>query len=88
MRIVDLLSKDSILLNGAPKSKAEAIDMLVDLQVKGGNISDREIYKQGILAREEKGSTAVGEGIAIPHAKSSAVTAPSLAALTVPGGVD
>lgn len=88
MRIVDLLSKDSILLNGAPKSKAEAIDMLVDLQVKGGNISDREIYKQGILAREEKGSTAVGEGIAIPHAKSSAVTDPSLAAMTVPGGVD
>lgn len=88
MRIVDLLSKDSILLNGAPKSKAEAIDMLVDLQLKGGNISDRETYKQGILAREEKGSTAVGEGIAIPHAKSSAVTAPSLAAMTVPGGVD
>lgn len=88
MRIVDLLSKDSILLNGAPKSKAEAIDMLVDLQVKGGSISDRETYKQGILAREEKGSTAVGEGIAIPHAKSSAVTAPSLAAMTVPGGVD
>lgn len=88
MRIVDLLSKDSILLNGAPKSKAEATDMLVDLQVKGGNISDREIYKQGILAREEKGSTAVGEGIAIPHAKSSAVIAPSLAAMTVPGGVD
>lgn len=88
MRIVDLLNKDSILLNGAPKSKTEAIDMLVDLQMKSGNISDREIYKQGILAREEKGSTAVGEGIAIPHAKSSAVKAPSLAAMTVPGGVD
>lgn len=67
MRIVDLLNKDSILLNGAPKSKTEAIDMLVDLQMKSGNISDREIYKQGILAREEKGSTAVGEGIAIPR---------------------
>lgn len=88
MRIVDLLNKDSILLNGAPKSKTEAIDMLVDLQMKSGNISDRDIYKQGILAREEKGSTAVGEGIAIPHAKSSAVKAPSLAAMTVPGGVD
>lgn len=88
MRIVDLLNKDSILLNGTPKSKTEAIDMLVDLQMKSGNISDREIYKQGILAREEKGSTAVGEGIAIPHAKSSAVKAPSLAAMTVPGGVD
>lgn len=62
--------------------------MLVDLQVKGGKITDRETYKQGILAREENGSTAVGEGIAIPHAKNAAVKAPSLAAMTVPDGVD
>ena len=88
MRIVDLLSKDRIRLNASPKSKAEAIDMLIDLQVKGGNIKDKEEYKKGILAREEKGSTAVGEGIAIPHAKSEAVKAPSLAAMTVPAGVD
>lgn len=88
MRIVDLLKKDSILLNGSPKSKSEAIDMLVELQVKGGSIADREEYRKGILAREAKGSTAVGEGIAIPHAKSEAVKAPSLAAMTVPEGVD
>ncbi len=88
MRIVDLLKKDSILLNASPKTKSEAIDMLVDLQVKGGCIADREAYKKGILAREDKGSTAVGEGIAIPHAKSEAVKAPSLAAMTVPAGVD
>lgn len=88
MRIVDLLNKDSILLGGSPKSKSEAIDMLVELQAKSGNISDLEEYKKGILAREEKGSTAVGEGIAIPHAKSEAVKAPSLAAMTVPEGVD
>lgn len=88
MRIVDLLSKKSIKLNASPKSKSEAIDMLIDLQVKGGNIADKEAYKKGIIAREEKGSTAVGEGIAIPHAKSEAVKAPSLAAMTVPDGVD
>lgn len=88
MRIVDLLNKESILLGAAPGSKSEAIDMLVDLQVKGGRIADKEAYKQGILAREAMSSTAVGEGIAIPHAKSEAVTAPSLAAMTVPGGVD
>ena len=88
MRIVDLLSKNSIKLNASPKSKSEAIDMLIDLQVKGGNIADKGAYKKGILAREEKGSTAVGEGIAIPHAKSEAVKAPSLAAMTVPDGVD
>ena len=62
--------------------------MLVELQVKGGNIVDKDEYKKGILAREEKGSTAVGEGIAIPHAKSESVKAPSLAAMTVPEGVD
>lgn len=88
MHIVNLLKKESIMLNAAPKSKAEAIDMLVDLQVKGGNITNKEEYKKGILAREEHGSTAVGEGIAIPHAKNKGVKAPSLAAMTVPGGVD
>ncbi|MGN0690566.1 MAG: fructose-specific PTS transporter subunit EIIC [Oscillospiraceae bacterium] len=88
MRITDLLKKDSILLGGSPKSKSEAIDMLVELQINGGNIADKEEYKKGILAREEKGSTAVGDGIAIPHAKSEAVKAPSLAAMTVPEGVD
>ena len=88
MRIVDLLSKESVMLNGTPKTKSEAIDMLVDLQVKSGKIADKAEYKKGILAREQMSSTAVGEGIAIPHAKSTAVKAPSLAAMTVPSGVD
>lgn len=88
MRIVDLISKDSMSLQASPKSKSEAIDMLVELQVKGGRIADKAEYKKGILAREELSSTAIGEGIAIPHAKSEAVTAPSLAVMTVPDGVD
>ena len=88
MRITDLLYKESILLNAAPKDKSEAIDMLIGLQAKSGRIKDVETYKKGILAREEMSSTAVGEGIAIPHAKSEAVAEPSLAAMTVPGGVD
>lgn len=88
MRIVDLLDKKSILLGAAPASKAEAIDTLIDLQLKGGRIADADGYRKGILAREALSSTAVGEGIAIPHAKSDAVKAPSLAAMTVPGGVD
>ena len=88
MRIVDLLKKESIELNASPKSKSEAIDVLVELQVKSGNIADAEGYKTAILAREEKGSTAVGDGIAIPHAKSETVKSPSLAAITVKEGVD
>ncbi len=88
MRIVDLISRDSMMLQAAPKSKSEAIDMLVELQVKGGRIADRVEYKKGILAREELSSTAIGEGIAIPHAKSEVVREPSLAVMTVPDGVD
>ena len=88
MRIVDLLNEKSILLGAEPASKTEAIDTLVELQVKGGRIADAEEYRKGILAREALSSTAVGEGIAIPHAKSEAVKAPSLAAMTVPAGVD
>ena len=88
MKITDLLSKKAIKLGASPKNKNEAIDILVSLHEAAGNISDKETYKKGILVREASGSTAVGEGIAIPHAKSPAVIKPSLAAMTVPGGVD
>jgi len=88
MHITDLLSPDSIRLNAAPADKQEAIDQLVALQVKGGQITEAKAYKKGILDREAMSSTAVGNGVAIPHAKSAAVKAPSLAAMTVPGGVD
>lgn len=88
MRITDLLRKESIELNARVNSKSEAIDKLVSLQIKGGNISNAEAYKNGILAREKMSSTAIGDGIAIPHAKSEAVKRPGLAAITVPDGVD
>ena len=88
MRITDLLKKDSISLNHALGSKSEAIDALIELHVKAGNLNDKETFKEGILAREAQGSTAVGDGIAIPHAKSSAVKQAGLAAITAPSGVD
>lgn len=88
LRITDLLKKESIELNTKISSKSDAIDKLISLQIKGGNISDRNIYKEGILAREKMSSTAIGDGIAIPHAKSEAVKRPGLAAVTVPDGVD
>ena len=88
MRISDLLSKESISLGLKLDSKTEAIDALVALQEKAGNLSDAEKYRADILAREAQGSTAVGDGVAIPHAKSEAVKKPGLAAVTVPEGVD
>lgn len=88
MRIIDLLKKDAIELNTAAASKDEAIEKMVSLHQKAGNLADADVYKQAILAREAQSSTAIGEGIAVPHAKSDSVLTPGLAAITVPGGVD
>ena len=88
MRITDLLKKQGISLGVAPKTKREAIDILVSLHEKCGNLVDTAAYKDGILAREDMGTTAIGMEVAIPHAKSEAVKAPALTAITVPGGVD
>lgn len=54
----------------------------------GGNLLDKDEYRACVLRREEEGSTGIGEGIAIPHAKTSAVKAPGLAAMLVKDGVD
>lgn len=88
MRIIDLLKKESVKLNAAPKNGAETVDMLVGLLENSGNISDTQGFKNAVLAREEKSSTSVGEGVAIPHARNAAVNKLSLAAMTVPNGVD
>ena len=88
MRIRDLLNPSCIKLNGSAKDKADAIEQMVALMAKSGNISDLSVYHKGVLAREEESTTAVGEGVAIPHCKSGSVKAPCLAAMTLPAGVD
>ena len=88
MKIKDLLSPRAIRLNAPAESKSQAIDALVELHAAAGNLTDPSAYKAAILAREEQGTTAIGEGIAVPHAKSDSVAHAALAAMTVPGGVD
>ena len=88
MRITELLKSESIELGVKVLGKEEAIDRLVSLMDAGGRLKDTAGYKEGILAREALGSTAIGEGIAIPHAKVEAVKEPGLAAMVVPEGVD
>lgn len=88
MRITDLLKKNGIALNVNVSDKSTAINKLVSLHEKCGNLKDTAAYKEGILKREEMGTTAVGMEVAIPHAKSDAVKAPALTAITVPNGVD
>lgn len=88
MRITDLLDKRSIDLKGNVKDKKSTLNHMVDLMVKSGKINDVEKYRKGVFAREEEGTTGIGEGIAIPHCKSDAVTKPGLAAMVVKDGVE
>ena len=88
MKIRDLLAVESIDLNGKVAGKNEALDAMVALMAKSGKINDVEKYRKGVYAREEEGTTGIGEGIAIPHCKSDAVSRPGLAAMVIKDGVD
>lgn len=88
MKIRDLLAVESIDLNGKVNGKNEALDAMVALMAKSGKINDVEKYRKGVYAREEEGTTGIGEGIAIPHCKSDAVSKPGLAAMVIKDGVD
>ena len=88
MKITDLLDKRSISLSGAPTSKSEALDQMVELMAKSGKIDDTEAYRKAVYAREEESTTGIGEGLAIPHGKCDAVNAPGLAAMVIKDGVD
>lgn len=88
VKVIDLLKENAITLNMAPSSKDELYDKLIEMHCAVGNVSDKEAFKRDIAKREEEGPTAIGDGVAIPHAKSEAVAKPGLAAVTVPGGID
>ena len=88
MKITDLLKKESILLEGHATDKINALHTLVGLMAKQGNVADVDTYEACVLKREEEGSTGVGEGVAIPHAKTGAVTRPGLAFMRCLDGVE
>lgn len=88
MKIRDLLAVESIDLNGKVTGKNETLDAMVALMAKSGKINDVEKYRKGVYAREEEGTTGIGEGIAIPHCKSDAVSKPGFAAMVIKDGVD
>lgn len=88
MRIVDLLKREAISLNTSVSTKSEAINSLIALHKKAGNLANTGVFKDAILARENQGTTAIGNGIAVPHAKSDSVKNAGLSAITAPKGVD
>lgn len=88
MKITDLLKPEAITLGLDVSSRGDVINALVGLHAAAGSLSDKDAYKAAILEREAQGTTAVGDGIAVPHAKTKAVKYPALSAVTVRGGVD
>jgi fructose PTS system EIIBC or EIIC component len=73
MRITELLTKETINLSLTSSTKTGAIEELVSVLDNAGKLNDRSEYKKAIIKREEQSTTGIGEGIAIPHAKTNAV---------------
>ena len=88
MKITDLLKKNGIAINPNVKNKEEAIDKLVNLMSATGKLNNKEEYKKAVLAREELSTTGIGDGIAIPHAKTKAVKNAGLSAMIITDGID
>src|SRR5699024_415998 len=89
MRVSELLHRNSVLLHADLTTRDQAIDLLVDLQEANGVITNATAYYNEISRREATGgTTAIGEGIALPHARNAGVAAPGVAALGLRRGID
>ncbi|KGA99010.1 PTS fructose transporter subunit IIC [Alkalihalobacillus alcalophilus ATCC 27647 = CGMCC 1.3604] len=88
MKISDLLKKDTMILNLSSSSKEEVLDELIVKLDEAGRLNDRTKYKEAILTREQQSTTGLGEGIAIPHAKTAAVKTPAIAFGRSTSGID
>lgn len=88
MEITDLLQKDAMIMDLKATTKRDAIDEMVEKLFEVGAISDPSMFKDGIIARENQTSTGLGDGIAMPHAKNSAVNHPTVLFAKSNKGVD
>lgn len=79
MKIIELLTKDTISLSINSTEKMDAIEELVSVLDSANKLNDRAEFKKAILKREEQSTTGIGEGIAIPHAKTKAVKQAAIA---------
>lgn len=79
MRITQLLTEDTIILNVAARTKPEVLAELAAQLDRAGKLNNEQAFLQDIMAREAQSTTGIGDGIAIPHAKSKAVKVPAIA---------
>ncbi len=73
MNVAQVLKKENIIAGLSAQSKNEALEKLVQILYEGGYLEDKDAFLADVLQREEISTTGIGNGIAIPHGKSSAV---------------
>ncbi|WP_017151357.1 PTS fructose transporter subunit IIABC [Bacillus bingmayongensis] len=78
MKITELLKRDTIIMDLTASAKEAVIDELVGKLEKAGRLNSQAEFKEAILQREMQSTTGIGEGIAIPHAKTKAVKQPAI----------
>lgn len=88
MKITDLLKLDTIIIDLQSDTKQAVIDELSGKLAKADKLNDENTFKATILKREEQSTTGIGEGIAIPHAKTSAVKTPAICFGKSVSGID
>ena len=70
MRIKDILSPESMIMDLQATTKDEAINEMADLEVATGIVNNKEKFVESIWAREKESTTGIGGGIAMPHARN------------------
>ncbi|MFZ3577549.1 PTS fructose transporter subunit IIABC [Virgibacillus sp. DJP39] len=88
MKITELLSQDTIILDLQAQSKKDALNELANQLNAAGKLNDKQAFINDIFNREEQSTTGIGESIAIPHAKSAAVKVPAIAFGRSDSGID
>ncbi|WP_422481877.1 PTS sugar transporter subunit IIA [Pleomorphochaeta sp. DL1XJH-081] len=88
MTLTDVLEKDLIKIPLHAESKNAVIEELVDVLVEKRNLPNREEILSAVLSREALGSTGLADGIAIPHAKTTAIESVSVVVGITPEPID
>lgn len=88
MQIQDFIQAEGIIIGSTASDKKSALDTLVELHNRCGNLKNAAAFYEQVLTREEEGTTAVGGATAIPHAQSGAVRRTGLCAMTLQEGID
>ncbi|KYD22255.1 PTS fructose transporter subunit IIABC [Caldibacillus debilis] len=88
MKITELLTEATVTMTVSGSGKTEAIGELAKLLDGAGKLADVQRFMEAVLRREDQGTTGIGDGIAIPHAKSGAVKEAAIAFGKSEKGVD